>query len=228
MRSEITVESAAGLPPLVSYTLVILELRLGPREVVGGAGGGIVLRGDRIPLPALPEQFGRELERLGGDLGGLGRLPRIRLVQPNVTSARDGLTTVTGPVLEVQVGLGEQTSLVTLRLLATAVSAVAKGAPGSAVGSQPGPSIVPAPISVPATSAPARSSPMAAPTAAPSSSAAAATGPRPKVPPRRRPGGSAAGAGGRLLPIVVFAAAGLNALLLVGRAGARMARDGTS
>ena len=229
LRSEIEIEAGPGSQTLVSYSLSVLELRAGAGAV---PGGGIVVAGGRVPLTDLVERFRQGAAPILVALGALRLENRISVLQPGVTTSSDGHVTVTGPAVEVAVSLGESTPLLRLNLAASVVLvAVPSGAGRSGERQIPSP-----PGTGPRTNAAARPGP--SPTPGLPSAEPGAPGPAPAPPetreqddidlarPRR---GQAVPAGSRtrLVPIVLMAAAGLNALLLLGGAAARMARRGS-
>lgn len=241
LRSDIRMEVSPDGPPLVTYSLLLTTLRLGETEV-GDARGEIVLRGDRVPVGELRQQFERERHRLASLLAALHLDPLVRIQQPQVATSTDGQTTLTGPIVEVHLGSGESRSIASLRL----GSAVVSVAVGSRSMSSAPTTLPPIPQLAPPGVASTPSSPSPAQLSQTTTSASVPDGtPAPSGGARRRHGSVrrrraapaiAAAATSRLLPVVVMGAAGLNALLLISRALGRMggargsmtARDGSS
>jgi hypothetical protein len=227
LRSQIEIEAGPASQTLVSYVLSVLELRIG----LSGVPKGILVEGSRVPLTELAERFRRDAAAILVAIGSLRLENRLRLVQPGVTTSSYGHVTVTGPTVEVVVALGGSARLLGLNLAASVVS-VAVRSSASSGRERPTPS---RPRTGPPTegaAGPGLSPPPGVPSAELDDPSSA-----PALPDRRATGdnelatrrgrGTPARSRSRLVPLVLLAAAGLNALLLLAGAVARMARGGS-
>ncbi|HEX2191719.1 MAG TPA: hypothetical protein VHH09_00860 [Acidimicrobiales bacterium] len=225
LRSEIALQSRPDAEPLVTYTLTLAELRVRPHEVLGGAGGGLLLHGENVPVSDLPEQFRAEVAR-SNPLGGAALVSQVRLLEPRVEMSGEDIVSATGPALEAALpgvdGLGVAA---TVRLAVASASVPLRVA---------GEAQVEPPAAAPRGGATPESPPPPPPPQAPAAPPAPGSPPEPSAGVEAPQGGFDRGrrdrsvlralSSGSQLTRVVMGAAALNAVLVVGRAAYLMAR----
>jgi hypothetical protein len=229
LRSTVEVTARAGAPALVNYSLAIAEVRVGGRRVLGVDGGPVSVRVGPVAAADLAAQLRRQ-PGLSSVESPAGLTAALRLLEPRVDTSVPDAVSVTAPVVELtSTGVPGLAGPLSARL-ATATVSVATGGladPGPEVGRQtpPGPSPV------------RRGPPLGSrPAAGPGPALAPGTSPEPAgdgpvaeerfALRRREPGPVVSRPSGLLLTVVVMGAAGLNALLVVGRAAYLMVKAG--
>jgi hypothetical protein len=187
-----------------------------------------------VPLPELPGQVERELQRFTAILGALHMEERLHVLQPRITTAGNGHATFIGPVVDVTVGLRDSV-VATVRLAAAVVSLSTESGPrgsdptAQAAPAPPPPALSPRSDGVVSSSAPSSATTISSPLprggeGPPSEQSKRASG---AVVGRGRPRRGISRAGAPLLAMVVMGAAALNGLLLIGRSLARVTARAT-